>query len=412
MDKKSSNNYFKKKQVRTLDDFYSLMRFTKNIRTEIVMSYLKESKADKNRINSLKYAFDKLNNIKHESYNACLSIDKKSEPVLFDLRYEENELYKDILFLTKGEEALYDHFNSIHPSFRKQIEINLPKFKNLKFGNIFTDRDGTVNNYCGRYLSSVQSVYNAVFLTRFSRQSVKNAVLLTSAPLENGGMVDVCTMPHKEFILSGSKGREYRDKEWNRGTFHIDSNQQNQIDKLNSKIADVIKKPPYKKFSYIGSGFQQKFGQTTIARQDISNSVPKEESLEFKFIIHKIVSDLDPENIIFRIEDTGLDIEIILTISDPSASYSVKDFDKGDGVSFLDQRLKLNMAKVTNLICGDTSSDVPMLEVSLKKRDKTMGVFVTKDPKLQYRVRNVLPTAIFVDEPDILVTLLNEISKY
>ena len=52
------------------------------------------------------------------------------------------------------------------------------------FHNLITDRDGTINNYCDRYKSSIQSAYNSIFLTSFCRTNCTNAVILSAAPLQ------------------------------------------------------------------------------------------------------------------------------------------------------------------------------------------------------------------------------------
>lgn len=401
----------KKEPVKTLGQFYSLMSATRIIRSRIVVQHIDSSSADKKDIDYLRKAEDALKKIEHTSEGALLSIDDYEKTIPFDLSYEEQELHKDIIFLSNGEDKLYEYMGTIHSSFSKQIADNLPALKTFNFKNLISDRDGTTNNYCGRYLSSIQSVYNAVFLTRFARKCVNNAVLLTSAPLENGGMVDVNTMPDKTFIFAGSKGREYLDKSGKHGTYPIESEKQKLLDILNQQISELIQQPEFKKFSFIGSGFQQKFGQTTMARQDISKSISSRESNDFMQIIRNLVYDLDPHRIYFRIEDTGKDIEIILTIETPSNSDNLKDFDKGDGVDFLDDCLHLHMDEGPNLICGDTFSDISMVETSLQKTDRTLSIFVTCDTELQDRVQKLLSEVIFVDEPDTLVAVLNELSK-
>ena len=64
------------------------------------------------------------------------------------------------------------------------------------FRNLITDRDGTTNNYCDRYASSVQSAYNAAWLSNFSRHCVDNAVFITAAPLGGRpsaeGLMELC----------------------------------------------------------------------------------------------------------------------------------------------------------------------------------------------------------------------------
>ncbi len=398
------------KPINSLSEFYTLMLATREIRLNIVSNYLASGAADSSDIDFLQKAVAALNAIEETMDGRLLLIDEK-RTIAIDLTYEENELQKDIIFLAEGEKALYDHFQTIHPTFTGQTDQYLPHLQANSFKNLITDRDGTVNNYCGRYLSSIQSVYNSVFLTRFAWECVENALLLTSAPLENGGMVDICTMPAGSFILAGSKGREYRDKENIRGTYAINPDQQKQINALTEQIAELIQKPEFEKFSYIGSGFQRKFGQITIARQDISNSIPVQESNEFLQLITLLVSDLDREKEIFRIEDTGLDIEIILTVNDPSNKEEAKDFDKGDGIDFLDDKLQMNLHEGPNLICGDTGSDIAMLKTSLKKTSETVGIFVTSDGAMQEKVQKVQPETVFLDEPDTLVVLLNELAK-
>jgi phosphoserine phosphatase len=103
-------------------------------------------------------------------------------------------------------------------------------------------------------------------------------------------------------------------------------------------------------------------------------------------------------------EDTGLDVEIILTVE--TEGEGLKDFDKGDGVKFLDRELGLDLERGASLICGDTGSDVPMLEAALALSPDARAVFVTRDDKLAERVAGLTDAALIVPEPDMLVTIL------
>jgi hypothetical protein len=239
---------------------------------------------------------------------------------------------------------------------------------------------------------------------------VKNAVILTSAPLEKGGLVNITTIPDKTVINAGSKGREYRDLNGARGAFPIAPEQQAQLDELNRRLADLVTQPQHEKFKLIGSGLQQKFGQTTIARQDITGSVPEQESTGFLHTVENLVEELDPGEQFFRIEDTGLDVEIILTVPSDASEAGLTDFSKGNGVSFLNDRLNLDLGTGPNLICGDTGSDLPMLEECLKHSEKTWAVFVTTKEELKQRVRSLTEQSLLVDEPDTLVTILNRLA--
>ena len=126
-------------------------------------------------------------------------------------------------------------------------------------------------------------------------------------------------------------------------------------------------------------------------------------------MIERIVQEIDPSGENFKIEDTGLDIEIILTVAD--GSTGLKDFDKKEAIKFLNRELGLNMESGPHLICGDTGSDLPMLEAAMEKSIDTWSVFVTKDPQLIEKAGTVCPNLVIVPEPDMLITILNQLAK-
>jgi hypothetical protein len=254
----------------------------------------------------------------------------------------------------------------------------------------------------------VQSIYNAVYLTRFAQKATSHPIIITSAPLKDIGIVDVSTIPDKVMIYAASKGREFIDLAGIRQSYPIDDQKQQLIDRFNQELNALVKDPAYEKFAMIGSGLQFKFGQTTIARQDINGSISKNKSKTFLALVESMVKKLDPAAENFRIEDTGLDIEIILTISDEKAG--LKDFDKADAVKYLDKELNLSMEKGPHLICGDTGSDVPMLEAAMEKTADTWSVFVTRNLELADRVKTVCPNALTVPKPDMLVSILNRLA--
>ena len=155
---------------------------------------------------------------------------------------------------------------------------------------------------------------------------------------------------------------------------------------------------------------QIKFGQTTIARQDITRSVNEVESAAFLEKVKGIVRDIDPDGKNFRIEDTGLDIEIILTIDVDPMTGEIRDFDKGDGLEFICRELHIEKAKGPVLVCGDTSSDLPMLKKAMQLYDDVWAIFVTRDEKLMKNVREICPKSYMVPYPDILLTVLGLLS--
>lgn len=398
------------KKVQTLQDFYDLMLSTIGVRRQLAKNHLNNQSIPAEAINSLRAALDSLQAIpqKDGAYRVALSQDKT---IPLDLSYEINELRKDIFFLEHDEDEFEGYLGDLHEDFYLQVKQGVEALQGVRFRAFLTDRDGTVNNYCGRYISSVQSVYNAVFLTRFATAAAENSVILTSAPLDNIGLVDISVSPSRTFIYAGSKGREYFNTEGQRRVFPIEQDKQTKLDELNAKLSTLLKQPKYEMYGLIGSGLQFKFGQTTIARQDITRSILTAESEEFLNTVRQLVSGIDPDNVFFRIEDTGLDIEIILTVEGAEGSQSAKDFDKGDGIKFLNQDMGLHMAEGSCLVCGDTNSDVPMVAAAMDIAKETYAVFVTRKDGLKDKVRAVCPRALSVSEPDVLVTLLYKLSK-
>jgi len=356
---------------------------------------LQIDKVDSDKLNEL------LNNLKTIDE---LGIDENSS-LKPDLTYEIEELKKDLIYLNDGVDALIEHLKSIHKNFDDEVNMVVEYLKKNTPNNFITDRDGTVNNYCQRYLTSIQSIYNAQFLITFSNK-MNHSVIMTSAPLD--GLRQLSIMHNSKIVNAGSKGREYIDEEGNLKTQPISDEQKKYYDVLSKKIENLVSEDKYKKFVYLGSGFQKKFGQLTLSRQDVNKTISKDESDELLNKIKAIVNEVDSNNQHFVIEDTGLDIEIILTIEKDGGK---KDFDKGDGVIFLNNEIGMDIANNATLICGDTNSDVPMLAKSIEINPETKGVFVTTKDELKEKVKGVCSDAVIVSTPDVLVTALYLYSK-
>jgi len=394
-------------EIDTLKSFYDLMEKTRSVRTAIVNRIFSLQPFEQKQIRNLKNALASLEHCSQGSYKADLIIEG-SAGIQVDLFYEIAELQKDIFYLENGEEQFLSYLESLHSDFSSHVQNGVKQLEGKRFNCFITDRDGTINNYCGRYGTSIQSVYNALFLSRFAQNCATNPIIITSAPLKNTGIVDVSTLPEQTVIYAASKGREFIDLSGTRRSFPIDIEKQQLIDRLNQRLTALVKDEAYERFSLIGSGLQQKFGQTTIARQDISGSISEERSQKFLDVIKRIVHKLDPSGENLKIEDTGLDIEIILTVADEAAG--LKDFDKKEAIKFLDQELCLNMGSGPHLVCGDTGSDLPMLEAVMEKSIDTWSVFVTKDPQLAEKAEAICPNAVTVPEPDMLIAILNQLA--
>jgi hypothetical protein len=400
--------------IGTLQQFYELMDKTAGVRRRVVQDLLVQPEgadAAKEDIDCLRAALENLIAIPgpetKNQFERLLFVDNDHH-VHVNLTYEISELARDVVFLELGEAALLTILEDQSPGLLNQAYQLADKLAQThSFRCLVTDRDGTVNNYCGRYRSSIQSIYNALFLTRFARKRIHFPIMVTSGPLSGPGLLDVSVLPPKTFIMAASKGREYIDLTDAYGNFPAQDEQTRLLKALQLRLEELLKQEKYRKFGLIGSGLQVKFGQLTVARQDISDSVPSLESEDFLKTITKLVRDHDPDGDTLRIEDTGLDIEIILTIE---SGKQRKDFDKGDGVAFLNEALALDMGEGPHLVCGDTFSDLPMLRVTLEKCSDTQAVFVTRDKELHQAVLKLCPQALIVAEPDVLVLALNKLA--
>ena len=388
-------------ELKTLKDFYSLMAASRMVRCKAVAALLDGDAVPNEVVVSLTNVLSSLGEVPEADGRKVLSLDL-DRTIGLDVDYEINECRKDLFYLEEGEETFLDLLSDLYPGFDDQVQAGRDLLQGGGFNCFITDRDGTINNYCARYLTSIQSIYNSLFLTRFARNKAKQPVILTSAPLD--GLIDISVNPEGEMYYAASKGRECLDLEGRIRRLPISEEKQAAINALNKELVKLTARPEYEKFTLIGSGLQFKFGQSTVARQDINKSISPVESEAFVKTLESLVAALDPDERNFRIEDTGLDVEIILTVE--ISGDGLKDFDKGDGVKFLNGELNLGMSHGPHLVCGDTGSDVPMLEVALEMAPDTRAIYVTKNEDLKKRVLGLTDAALIVPEPDILVTIL------
>ena len=388
-------------ELKTLKDFYGLMAATRKVRFEAVGTILEGGTVSGDVIQDLSNALAALEDVPEIDGKRVLSLDG-SRTIDLEMDYEINEARKDIFYLEEGEETFLELLSDLHPDFDDMVEAGRELLQGLDLNCLITDRDGTINNYCARYLTSIQSIYNSVFLSRFALNKVNRPVILTSAPLD--GLIEISVNPEGKIFYAASKGRECLDLEGRIRRLPISEDKQIAMEALNKRLSELLARPEYEKFSLIGSGLQFKFGQSTVARQDIGKSIAEDESNGFLKTLEELAEELDPDRKNFRIEDTGLDVEIILTVE--TDGDGLKDFDKGDGVKYLNTELDLEMFRGPHLICGDTSSDVPMLEAALEMSPETWAIYVTKNEDLAKRVMGLTPDALIVPEPDMLVAIM------
>ena len=397
--------------IRTLKELYQLKAETRELREPVVRNIIKQRVVGQACVESLKNALYSLETIyiDDDTGQRLLRLEGMKQ-IEVDLTYEIRELQKDIYYLEYGEDKFIDYLAKFIPDFRNYINEGFSLLKGKHFNAFITDRDGTTNNYCGRYRSSVQPIYNSVFLTRFAKNCCNYPIFITSAPLKDFGILNVSINPSNTFIYAGSKGREFIDLNGEFNSFPIDEQKQKLIRLLNDRMLVLLQEPNFEIFNFIGSALQLKFGQTTVARQDISHSIKEAESAAFLEKVKGIVREIDPSGRNFRIEDTGLDIEIILTIDAADGQSPVKDFDKGDGLDFICSKLEMKSSKGSTLVCGDTPSDIPMLKKAVEMFEDVWAIFVTKDEQLKQQVKEICPNSNTVPAPDLLLSILGLLS--
>ncbi len=344
-------------KIVTIQDLYSVMDFSAHIRREAL------SRIKKNR------EVIKAGEILDSIIALIESSTREGDQFLFDsgngttcyidLTTELMELRRDVTFFKMGLPGLLEDIRE-HSSVDDRALQDLLQFKPDLF---VTDRDGTISHYSNLYGISHQAAYNAKILIDFASHFTTAPVILTSGPMEGPGIRDLSVFPDNEYMLASSKGREYLDGKGNITETPLTSVQKRALDTLNEKIEILLQHPDTAYFRFIGSGFQKKYGQTTIARQDKARSIPEDASLKWKEKIEQLVNEVDRENALFRIEDTGKDIEVHL-VKDPM-NPGASEFTKGDGLEFI---LKTGDIHPSGriLIAGDTPSDLPMVDASLR----------------------------------------------
>lgn len=389
--------------VSSFKDLFRLKALTRQIRVPIVRNIFAARVVNLRSVESLRNARRSLEMVYFKDHEASMIRIDGSHSVQVDLTYEISELKKDTYYLEHGEDEFLEYLSRYYSDFEEHVRKGLRFLGTRQFNCFITDRDGTTNNYCGHYRSSIQPVYNAVLLSRFALQCTEHPVFITSAPLRDFGIIDVSVNPDNVFIYAGSKGREFIDLDGNDHRAPIEPGKEEVLEELFRRVAELEAEPDFEKFFYIGSGMQRKFGQLTLARQDVMNSIPEEESLRLLGVIEQLVRELDPQGDVLRTHDTGRDIEVIATIGSGTA---IRDFDKGDGLKYIDSCGQLDLRKGPHLVCGDTSSDIPMLEAVLEYTREVQAIFVTRDPHLMQRVQAICPDSLFVPSPDILLTIL------
>ncbi|CAG9539259.1 unnamed protein product [Cercopithifilaria johnstoni] len=406
-------------EVKTLEDFYTVMLQTRNVRRQIVEHVLKGIPMRSHFIISLKNALDSLKLSCKE--NTILNLRTSSEENIadyasFDIRNELDEFEKDLCFLKFIEsdnvynvEQFVDTLLAYHPKSSAAFKEEVAEAVGLlydadHFQYFFTDRDGTLKSYSCNYQASIQPAYAAVIQAQFARRCAQTCAIITTSPLIGVGVLDVSTMPEGYYYYGASAGREWFIDPRNK--FHdlsITVEQLQFLDKVYDTIQELLNTQEFKYFKFIGSGLQKHYGHLTIAYQDIYNSVPIEQSKALLKKINEIVNEIDGMRRELVVNEGSTDIKIYLKNSDGIT------FNKGHGIALLVQHIRCKLSDGNILVCGDSESDLPMVEVCLGRNPHNVyTIWVTERQDLKEKVMSLCSrygnrNIAFVSCPEVLL---------
>jgi trehalose 6-phosphate synthase len=400
LDPSWTHDVIRQTELGHLAEFYNLMFQTRNVRRQIVERVLKGipirahfGVSLKNAQESLKAAF-----VGEKSAKTILlrsTDDPESKPtVTLDVSDEYEELEKDLAFLEMVQSEDFDnveqflrHLEQYHPESPEAFHDEKAEVLTLItrgdfFHYFFTDRDGTLKSYSSSYPASIQPSYSGVIQATFAHRCTQYAAILTSAPLMNIGILDVQVMADGYFCYGASTGREwyieaskkFKDRSIPEADLWL-------LHEIGDRIQALIDQPQFQHFAWIGSGLQRHFGHITISRQDPFGSVDAKKSLAWLEQIKELTGKVDPEGNKFKVFDNGTDIKIYLKAKEGEI------FNKGHGIRLFAEQMSLDLKEGKILVCGDSDSDLPMLEECLKiNPEHTYTVWVTRNEELRQKV--------------------------
>nr|CAH18869.1 putative trehalose 6-phosphate synthase [Aphelenchus avenae] len=416
-----SHLVIRQSEIKDLDDFYSLMMRTRDVRRQIVERVLKG-------IPIRSHFSISLSNAKESLLLACqpgtrtlhlkpsLEEDEQTEPAHFDIANELDEFEKDLNFMkfiqsddVYNVEQFINSLQEYHPvsadKFRDEVtELGDMLTEADHFNFFFTDRDGTLKSYSCSYPASIQPAYSGVIQAQFARRCAQTCAIVTTAPLMRIGVLDVSTIPEGYYYFGASAGREWLIDPANKFKDQsIPEEDLELLERVFAAISDLLEEPKFKHFTWVGSGLQKHYGHITIAHQDAFNSVPRHQVRAIDQKIKDIIHRIDPDQHTLKVKETETDIKIFLK------SESGEIFDKGQGIRLLVEHMKCDISNGTILVCGDSSTDLPMLQACLEANPSGVyTVWVTRSDELKTTVRELCErfgnkNFVFVSCPEVLL---------
>ncbi|ULT80311.1 hypothetical protein L3Y34_010703 [Caenorhabditis briggsae] len=401
LDPKWTHEVISECEVKQLGQFYGLMNRTAQVRRQIVECVLKGLPIRPHFKFSLENAKTSLETSCPEGTSKLTleadeeSGEEKGFKITYDIHDELSEMEKDLAFLSFIQSDEYENAEEFIKTigsfyeggpilFSEEVKQAAEMLqRGIHYNTFFTDRDGTLKSYACSYPTSVQPAYSAVIQAQFARRCATFCAIVTTAPLIHTGILEVATIPEGYYAYGASAGREWylnpAQQFKDRSFSAVDLTLMNKVFEL---IEELLEKPEFRTFKWIGSGIQKHCGHITIAKQDLNGTIPARKVTRLHEQLVKIVNDFDPTGTTLTMRESDLDFKIYV-----KAKLKGRIFNKGHGIRLVKERLKPNMSKGSCLVCGDSESDIPMLEECLKLAgSKVYTIWVTRDQALQEKV--------------------------
>lgn len=313
-----------------------------------------------------------------------------------DVRDEMQMLKKDCRFLefyrNEGDiDPFIDFLAESHPRSKEEFKEEMDAvLKMLNFDlsdglDVFiTDWDGTMKTYACNYRTSIQPAYSGVILSLFANRYTKLAAVLTAGPLRDFGILDSTTVPWEEGYLAygGSWGREWMingKRVADESILTIEGAAA--LDKLAEAIERLLKTEEFSKFVVVGSGCQRKVDRITVGVQNVTGKVDERLSKRYVDAVLQEVGRIDPDRKVFDVVHLELDLELVLK------THDCLKWTKANGIRFLCELVGANLGTGNVLICGDTVSDLPMVEMAHEKNPNgTYAIFVNPNAEVKSKL--------------------------
>uniref|UniRef100_A0A1I7ZXX3 T6PP_N domain-containing protein n=1 Tax=Steinernema glaseri TaxID=37863 RepID=A0A1I7ZXX3_9BILA len=305
-------------------------------------------------------------------------------------------------FHPTSEEAFDKEFDECKGFMKKFIESSggNPDLKPI----FVTDWDGTMKDYCSQYATNLQPIYSAVSLARFAGAFTRLAAVLTAGPLRGPGILDLTALPiNGPLVFSGSWGREW----WLDGkrVVHNDGISEEGFDaleRMNDQMRALLDEhPDFGQFALVGSGVQRKVDRLTLGVQTVCAHVNPDISKAYMEAIRERMHRVDPNKKVLHF-DASTELEVEVVVRSEGGLWN-----KANGVARIVEAAGLSLEPPRSvLICGDTSSDLPMVRQAVASNaENSMALFVGRSETLKQSVRDLVgddSRCCFVSCPDVV----------